>query len=84
VIEIRELFQTCIIVDENLILAKALLPLCDKYTALSASNCLGVENFPSTLYERDLTAQIMAEPLVQEAFGFIITFLTCFINEPKR
>jgi len=40
---------------------------------LSTSNCLGIENFPSTLYERDLTAQIMAEPIVQEAFGFIIS-----------
>jgi len=72
-IEIRELFPTCISIDENLMLAKALLPLCDKYTALSTSNCLGIENFPSTLYERDLTAQIMAEPIVQEAFGFIIS-----------
>jgi hypothetical protein len=73
-IEVRELFPTCISIDENLMLAKALLPLCDKYTALSTSNCLAIENFPSTLYEKELTDQIMAEPLVQEAFHWIINY----------
>jgi len=73
-IEIRELFPTCISIDENLMLAKALLPLCDKYVALSNSNCANIENFPSTIYENELTAQIMAEPLVQEAFHWIINY----------
>jgi len=73
-IEIRELFPTCISIDENLMLAKALLPLCDKYIELSNSNCANIENFPSTIYENELTTQIMAEPLVQEAFHWIINY----------
>ena len=78
-IEVRELFPTCISIDENLMLAKALLPLCDKYTTLSTSNCLNIENFPSTLYEKELTT------LVEEIFDGItnlpMPWAYCFWKE---
>ena len=74
-IEVRELFPTCIVIDENPILAQALLPLCNKYTEMSETNCLHIENFPSTLFDRELTQQVMAEPLVEEALSYIVTWV---------
>jgi Putative 2OG-Fe(II) oxygenase len=69
--EITELFPTHIFKHKNEILAESLLPLCNKYTAESNTNCLHIENFPSTLYSKEQEKQVMEEPLVQEALEYI-------------
>jgi uncharacterized protein (TIGR02466 family) len=70
---VDQLFPTCVLVDENIELAKLLLPLCEKYTNNTNSNLLHTANFPSTLSDRDLTPHVNAEPLVQEFMELIAT-----------
>ena len=68
---ITELFPTFIFESHNEVLADSLLPLCDKYTSESTTNCLHIDNFPSTLYSYGQTADVNSEPLVQEALEYI-------------
>lgn len=68
---IKELFPTYLLEFESIELAEALLPLCDHYTALSNTNCLHIDNFPTTLYDRTLERQVMEEPLVKQALEYV-------------
>lgn len=70
--QIKELFPTFFLEFENEELADALLPLCDKYTSESTTNCLHIENFPSTLYNRQQEHEVNNEPVVQQALEYII------------
>lgn len=76
-----EIFPTYLVKDINLRLAEKLLPLCNRYTDETKTNCLHIENFPSTLYDRDLERKVMDEPEVKEAFDIIIeSYLKPFLN----
>ncbi len=69
---IKELFPTFLLEFENIELADALLPLCDKYVSESNTNCLHIENFPTTLYNRQQEKEVNNEPVVQQALEFIV------------
>jgi hypothetical protein len=71
---LESVFPTYILQDSNIELADALLPLCNKYTALTKDNLLNIDNFPSTLGSNDLNPVVMLEPLVQQTLSTIITY----------
>jgi hypothetical protein len=69
---VKELFPTHIFTDINLELAEKLLPLCNKYTEITKTNCLHIDQFPSTLQNKDLEVAVNEEPLVKYALDYII------------
>ena len=78
---VEEVFPSFLMVEENKKLARELLPLCNKYTEMTTNNCLHIENFPSTLYDKEFERQVMEEPVVKDAFDFIIkNYLQTFLN----
>lgn len=70
---VNQLFPTCVLIDENLEMARALLPLCEKYTNITQSNLLYTANFPSTLSDKELIPYVNGEPLVQDFMQLIAT-----------
>ena len=68
---INQIFPTCVLIDENIEMAKKLLPLCEKYTNETKSTLLNIDNFPSTLFDHDLIPQVNTEPLVQDFMRLI-------------
>jgi hypothetical protein len=69
---IKELFPTFLLEHTNVELADALLPLCNKYTAESSTNCLHIENFPTTLYNRQQEDEVNNEPVVQQTLEYLV------------
>lgn len=69
---IKELFPTFLLEFKDEELADALLPLCNKYVGESTTNCLHIENFPSTLYNRQQEKEVNNEPVVQQALEYIV------------
>jgi uncharacterized protein (TIGR02466 family) len=69
---INQIFPTCVLIDENIEMAKKLLPLCEKYTSETQTTLLNIDNFPSTLFG-SLIPQVNAEPLVQDFMEMIAT-----------
>ena len=65
-IEIKELFPTLVLFDENIELADKLLPLCDQYILESTTNCLHTQNFPSTLYDKNQELKVNSQPVNPE------------------
>ena len=70
--KITNFFPTRILTDFNHDFIPKLLPLCDKYTAQSETDLLGVGNYPSTLANGDLNELVNDEPAVKEFFDYLI------------
>lgn len=69
------LFPTILLKDYiNDDLKNNLLELCNKYTEETQTNLLGIDNFPSTLQNRDLGPLVNQEPVVQETLDYIINY----------
>lgn len=69
--KVYDIFPTKIILDDNVQLAEALLPLCDKYTQMTQTNLLGIANFPSTLQNKPMSDLVDQEPVVQQAMAYM-------------
>jgi hypothetical protein len=74
--KVIDIFPTKIILDDNIALAKELLPLCEKYTQMTETNLLGIDNFPSTLQNKKMSDMVDEEPVVQKAMKYIKTLVS--------
>lgn len=72
IMKINDFFPTRVLSEMNADLAVNLLPLCDKFTAITDSGLLGTENFPSTLANEKLNFAVNNEPAVVEFFIYLL------------
>lgn len=71
-IQVDRFFPTCVVKSVNLDIANALLPICEKYIAVSNTTLLNTDNFPTTLYNTKLNSSVNQEPVVQQVLSYVI------------